>query len=121
LEQAQRVGEDVLSAVIGSSVSGVWNKRKEWARTSSRQWSTRKRTQTPRVMNQPRAMITFFLGYKRRAPFLRLKQTQSSSKGVLSAISQEKQTPRKKNTAFRTIRTTSSRKISLSSNSPTTD
>ncbi len=29
LEQAQRVGEDVLSAVIGSSVSGVWNKRKE--------------------------------------------------------------------------------------------
>jgi hypothetical protein len=47
-------------------------------------------------MNQPRAMITFSLGYKRLAPFLGLKQTQSSSKGVLSATSQEKQKPRKK-------------------------
>ncbi len=47
-------------------------------------------------MNQPRAMITFPLGYKRRAPFLGMKQTQSSSKGVLSAISQEKQTPNNK-------------------------
>lgn len=72
-------------------------------------------------MNQPREMITFSLGYKRRAPFLGLNQTQSSSEGVLSAINQVKQTPRKERTALRSLRTTSSRKMSLSSNSPKTD
>jgi hypothetical protein len=51
-------------------------------------------------MKQHREMITFSLGYKRRAPLLGLKQTQSSSEGVLSAISQEMQTSRKKTLLF---------------------
>jgi hypothetical protein len=41
-----------------------WNKRKEWARTSSQQWSARKRRIEHPAMNQPNSMITLSLSGK---------------------------------------------------------
>jgi len=47
----------------------------------------------------------FSLRQIQRAPFLGLKQTQNSSKGVLSAISQEKRTPNNKHCCSSTAET----------------
>ncbi len=66
--------EDVLSAMICTE-------KKNWTPSNE-----------PAQFNDH----AFSLRQIQRAPFLGLKQTQNSSKGVLSAISQEKQTPNNK-------------------------
>jgi hypothetical protein len=57
---------------------------------------TEKKNGTP--SNEPAQFNDHAFSLRRiqRAPFLGLKQTQNSSKGVVSAISQEKQTPNNK-------------------------